>query len=114
MSKDLILINSKIQVGSFFGGDSRGVCCQITADSGFVQLTASEIIAAIPALKYVIDCELIRKKSECEQAIKENQELLKTIVKDMRDVAEMACSQKILEVAALLTVGAANVEVIDL
>jgi len=60
MSTNLGNINDK-SLTRFYGGDVRGVCVQITCDSGYVQLSASEIVALIPELKSIIDYELSKE-----------------------------------------------------
>ena len=109
MSTCLGVINDNVSVTRFYGGDDRGVCAQLTGDDGFIHLTASEIIAVLPMLKNVIDMELGRKKTHCETAIRENKELSKTIVKDMREVSSMAISQSVMDFAALMVLGKAAV-----
>ena len=112
MSTQLGIINKNVIVTRFYGGDEQGVSIQLTSQSrndGHVQLSASEIVALIPMLKIVLDDELNRKKRECEKVIEENKELMKTIVKDMRDVAGMAINAPIFEMASLLTLGKAEV-----
>lgn len=109
MSTQLGVINNTVSVTRFFGGADRGTSIQLTCKNGYVQLNASEIVALLPMLKSVVDLELGRKKAECERAIKECQDLEKTIVKDMQEVSEMAISQRILDCAVLLSLGKAVV-----
>lgn len=104
MGTQLGVINGKY-LKRFWGGNERGVCLQITSDSGYNQFTASELIAALPLIKSIIDYELGRKQSEIIEAINMNKELLNTIVKDMRDVNQMAINQPIFDVAALMSLG---------
>lgn len=105
MSKSLGSVNN-IHANQFWGGD-RGVCMQLTNmfSDGYVQLSAAEIIALMPAFKAVIDAELNRQKKDCEKVIAEHKELEKSIVNDMRKVAEMAINQPVFDMASLLLLG---------
>jgi hypothetical protein len=100
-----------LSVTRFFGGKNAGPCVQLSAKTkegnyGYVQLSASDIIALLPILKtYIIDYALEGKKKEAEEAIKGYSELQKTIVKDMRDVSAMAISLPVLNTASLLCFG---------
>lgn len=111
MSTSLGKVNS-IHANCFWGGDSRGCCLQLTnlEGDGYVQLKASEIIALMPAFKYVIDAELNRQKASVEKAIKDNKELEKSIFHDIREVAEMAIAQPIFDMSSLLVLGGDRLE----
>lgn len=93
-------------VTRYFGGEA-GVCIQLTAQqeegrAGHVQLNAADIITLLPIFKQIIDINLEDKKREVEKAIKENQELRKTIMNDMREIAGMAISQPVFDMAKLM------------
>ena len=109
MSTTLGVINGEIGVCRFWGGEDRGVCVQLTGDNGYVQMTVSEIIAALPMLKEVIDAEMGRRLKECEKAIEETEALKNSIVSDMKKSAEMAINLKILNMSAMLNTGTATV-----
>lgn len=114
MSKNLGIINNKFSAVQFWGGDSRGVCLQITnhsSNESYIQVTAAEAVALIPILKTVIDAELKRQSELCDEMIRKNQEMKKTIIKDMSEVAKMAINQKILDCASMLCLGGAKVEI---
>lgn len=106
MSKSLGTVNN-LHANKFWGGEGRGSCLQLTDNKTglYVQLSASEIIALMPAFKDVIDTELRRQKVECEKVISEHKELERSIVSDMRAVAEMAINQPILSMASFLVLG---------
>lgn len=112
MSTDLGNINDK-SLTRFYGGDAHGVCVQITCGSGYVQLSASEIVTLIPELKSIIDYELSRKKAECDRVLLEQQELKNTIVNDMSEVAKMAIAQPVLDMSALLLLGKVVIDKTD-
>jgi len=101
----------------FWGGKAKGVCIQLTAvmeegECGYIQLSASDIIALLPIFKkYILDFALEGKKEEAEKAIEDCKALRKTIVEDMRAVAQMAISQSILDVATLLCLGESKFEI---
>jgi hypothetical protein len=102
--------NVDMSVVRYWGGNAYGACLQLTASTeegnvGHVQLNASDIVALMPVFKQILDDTFKAKKYEAETAIKENQELLKTIVQDMREVSEMAINQPVFDYAALLTIG---------
>lgn len=109
MSKSLGTVNN-LHANKFWGGEGRGSCLQLTDNKTglYVQLSASEIIALMPAFKDVIDTELNRQKRECEKAIAKNRELERSIVSDMRAVAEMAINQPVFNMASLLVLGGAK------
>lgn len=111
MSKSLGSVNC-IHANKFFGGHERGSSLQLTDEKSgaFVQLNAAELIALMPAFKNVIDTELRRKKIECENVIAEHKELEKSILSDMRNVAEMAINQPVFDMASLLVLGGAKLE----
>lgn len=111
MSTSLGSVNN-IHANQFWGGNDRGVCIQLTNmfKDGNVQLSAAEIIALMPAFKVVIDSELNRQKKECEKVIAEHKELEKSIVNDMRKVAEMAINQPVFDMASLLMLGGLKLE----
>lgn len=111
MSTSLGKVNN-IHANSFWGGEEKGCCLQLTNldKDGYVQLTASEIIALMPAFKHVIDTELERKKKECEKVIAEHKELQKSIISEMRNVAEMAIAQPVLDMSSLLLLGGEKLE----
>ena len=104
MSTEIGKLNDK-QLTRFFGGVERGPCIQITSADGYIQLSASEIIALLPELKKIIDYNLEGKKAECERVMSEYREMEKTIVKDMYEVAKMAIAQPVFDMAALLNLG---------
>lgn len=103
MSTDLPDVGDKY-LNSFFGGKDMGLCLQLThkESGGYVQLTPSDCIKLIPHFQSIIQCDLGRKKQECDIAIKENEDLKKTIVNDMREVAKMGEACTILDFAALM------------
>lgn len=109
MSKSLGTVNH-LHANKFYGGYEVGSSLQLTDNkSGFyVQLSAAEIIALMPAFKDVIDTELNRQKKECEKVIAEHKELERSIVSDMRAVAEMAINQPVFSMASLLVLGGAK------
>lgn len=109
MSTELGNVND-ISATRFWGGEERGVCLQLTSKDGYVQASAAELVAIIPAIKSVIDMELERRKRDCEKAIADHKDLEKTIVNDMRAVAEMALNQPILDMASLLNLGGLKLE----
>ena len=111
MSTSLGKVNN-IHANQYWGGESKGCCLQLTNldKDGNVQLSASEIIALMPAFKAVIDKELERQKSECEKVIAEHKELQKSIISEMRNIAEMAIAQPVLDMASLLLLGGAKLE----
>jgi len=109
MSTELGSINGT-HLTRFYGGDDRGVSIQLTGENGYVQFNAPEIVALMPELKAILDMELQRKKNLCEQAIKDNKELMKTIVKDMVEVSNMAISQPVFDTASLLLLGSVSVD----
>lgn len=112
MSTSLGKVN-KIQATRFFGGEEKGCCLQLTSldGYGYVQLTASEIIALMPAFKAVIDAELNRQKKLVEKAIEDNKALQKSIFSDMREVAVMAIAQPVLDMSSLLVLGGEKLEI---
>ena len=94
----------------FYGGERVGMCLQLTAlmedmRDGYIQISAEDAIALLPALKMLIDKELSRRLKITKQAIAENEDLKKTILQDMVEVSEMAISQPVLRVASLLSLG---------
>lgn len=95
----------------YAGGEDKGPCIRLIArteegEDGYIQLSASDIIALLPIFKkYIIDAALESKKAEAEAAIKECKELEKSIVADMRTVSEMAIAQPVFDMAALLCLG---------
>jgi hypothetical protein len=102
--------NVDMSVVRYWGGDANGVCLQLTAtteegDAGYVQLNPSDIVALIPVFKQILDYTFEAKKIEAEEAIRDNKELLKTIINDMREVSEMAINQPVFDYAALMTIG---------
>lgn len=103
---------NNIHANRFWGGEERGCCLQLTNldRDGYVQLTASEIIALMPAFKHVIDKELERKKSECEKVLAEHKELQRSIINDMKNVAQMAIVQSVLDMSSLLLLGGEKLE----
>lgn len=109
MSTELGSINGT-HLTRFYGGDDRGVSIQLTGENGYVQFNASEIVALIPELRAILDMELQRQKNLCEQAIKDNKELMKTIVKDMVEVTNMAISQPVFDTASLLVLGGVKID----
>jgi hypothetical protein len=116
MSTELGILKStgsrevNLYVTRYWGG-KKGVCVQLTAvqednTHGYVQLSCSDILALLPILKeHIINVEMSRKKAECEEAIKESKALEKTIVSDMRDVAELMIHSHSYDITNLLLYG---------
>jgi hypothetical protein len=111
--------NVPMKLTRFWGGKDKGPCVQLTAvmeegSHGYVQLSASDIIALLPILKkYILDYALEGKKEEAEKAIEDCKELRNTIVEDMRAVSQMAINQPILDMAVLLSLGQSKFEISD-
>lgn len=111
--------NVPMEITRFWGGAKKGPCVQLTAvmeegSHGYVQLSASDIIALLPILKkYILDYALESKKEEAEKAIADCEDLRKTIVEDMRAVSQMAINQPILDMASLLSLGESKFELSD-
>ena len=100
----------EMMVTRYFGGTKVGPCLQLSAqqergDWGYVQLSASDIVALMPVFKGLIDDALTMKKREADEAIAEYRELAKTIVKDRSEVCAMAIAQPVFDVAAILSFG---------
>lgn len=111
MSKSLGAVNH-IHATKFWGGEEKGSSIQLTDEvsGSYIQLNACELIALMPAFKNIIDTELGRKKRECEKVISEYKELEKSIVSDMRKVAEMAINQPVFDMASMLVLGGLKLE----
>lgn len=106
-------IAGNISATKFWGGD-KGVSLQLTATDGqYVQMTAGEIVALMPCFKKILNDELNRQKTFCEDVLERNKELKKSIVSDMHAVAEMAISQPVFDMASLLTLGGVKLEVTE-
>lgn len=103
----------------FWGGDNNGVCVQLTAtmeegEGGYVQLSASDLIALYPILKmHIIDVEMERKIKESDRVMAECKEARKSLISDMRDVCAMARDTEVLDVAQLLCYGKRQVILSD-
>lgn len=106
----------ELNLNRYWGGDKRGVCVQLSAiteegEHGYVQLSAADIISLLPILKkYILDYEMERQKNVAVKAIAEYKELEKSLVSDMRDVAQMAIAQSVFDMAGLLFYGKKEVE----
>src|SRR6478735_9851806 len=92
----------RMSLTRFYGGDRKGPCLQLTANmedgaTGYIQLSAADMVALLPIFKSVIDMTLEAKKNEAEQAIRENEALRKTIIEDIRGVCQLAISQPIFD-----------------
>ena len=99
-----------MQVTRYAGGVRVGPCLQLSAqqeqgDWGYVELSASDIVALMPVFKEIIDDALAMKKREADEAIAEYKELAKTIVKDRSEACAMAIAQPVFDVAAILSFG---------
>lgn len=120
MSRDIGEINGTgsrdvtLHITRYWGGNA-GSCMQLTAlmengEYGYVQLSAADAIALLPAIKDMLDDALRLKRDAAAAAIQENKCLEQTIVNDMRAVAEMAISQPVFDVASLLVFGGKKIE----
>ena len=117
MSTDLGYIESmdggKLFVTRFYGGVTNGPCIQMThcpengESTGYVRVSPADLIALMPVfLEKVVNLALENKAREARKAIEEDQELEKTIVKDMAEVAKMAINTPALEWGSILCLGA--------
>ena len=125
MSKDIGVIKKSGSRGvelfltRYWGGDKNGYCLQLSALQedgvhGYIQLSTSDIMALLPILKsHLINPEMERQKRDTEDTINECKELEKTIVSDMRTIAEMAAFEPIAKFVNLLFYDGKLVENID-
>ena len=107
--------NVSMGVTRYWGGD-KGVCVQLTANTedggiGYVQLSTQDIITLLPILKReIIDAEAERINKEADEIIRENEELKKTLVSDIKDVSKMLMNFEAFEIGSLLLFGKQEVE----
>ena len=76
----------------FWGGDTRGVCLQITSTTsidgeGFIQLTMEEAAALCANLEKFIKEEAMRRQALLREQIKDMQDMEKTVFREIADLS---------------------------
>ena len=86
MSTDIELNSGKISMVSFWGGNKRGVCVQLTSDYGYVQLDMEEAAEIAYELVKFTREEAKRRQQLLQQQIMDLKLVQKTVYNEISEL----------------------------